>query len=253
MTDETTPPWPERPALFLDLDGTLLEFAAEPHRAVPSERLRELLPSLQPATDGAIALITGRTLADLDRLLVPHRFAAAGIHGLERRDGSGRLRAPPVDRDALAPARRRIAAFVAEHEGLALEDKSVSLALHYRQRPDLEAEVRAFVQDLEASLPAAFELLPGRMVFEIKPGGVDKGEAIAGFMREPPFAGRTPVFVGDDVTDEHGFEVVNALSGVSVKVDSGPTCARWRLPDVAGVLAWLEDAVGTSVAAGTSL
>jgi trehalose 6-phosphate phosphatase len=232
------PPWPSRPALFLDLDGTLLEIAAEPHLVEPSRHLHALLPLLRPATGGAVALVSGRTIAELDRLLAPHRFAAAGIHGLEHRDGSGRLSSTAIDGTLLAPVRAAISEFVARHAGLALEDKWLTLALHYRQRPDLEPQVSEFVHAL--GLPPELEVMRGRMVFEIKPDSMNKGAAISRFMSEPPFQGRTPVFIGDDVTDEAGFAVVNELGGVSIKVDAGETVAHWRLRGVDAVLEWLE-------------
>ena len=247
MFDSIRPPWPARPALFLDLDGTLLEIADEPAHAAPNARLRALLPHLAPATQGAVAIVSGRTILELDRLLAPHCFAAAGIHGLERRDATGRIRAAPADADALARVRSELEPFVARHPGVLLEDKRMSYALHYRKAPELEREVSALVSALELGFPPSLEVLSGRMVFEIKPRGVDKGRAIQAFMQESPFAGRTAVFLGDDVTDESGFEIVNGLGGVSVKVHTGATAAHWRLAGVDAVLAWLEHAVGGSL------
>ena len=246
MTAPISPPWPARPALFLDFDGTLLEIAEEPRGVQASARLRELLPALEPAAGGAVAIISGRPIAEIDRVLAPHRFAAAGIHGLERRDADGRIHAAHVDGAALERARAAIAPFVARHGGLALEDKALTVALHYRKRPELAPQVEQFVRDLAARLPAGLEVLHGRKVFEIKPRDTDKGRAIRAFMHEPPFAGRTAVFLGDDVTDEAGFAVVNELDGVSVKVDDGATAARWHLDGVDAVLAWLEQAVAQS-------
>lgn len=240
MTDHGLPPWPGRAALFLDFDGTLLEIADEPHLVAPSARLRALLPALAPATDGAFALVSGRPIAEIDRLLAPHRFAAAGIHGIERRDAAGDLHCKAADDAAFRDLRAILGPFALRHTGLLLEDKGHTLALHYRQRPDLSAEVRTFVGELERSLPPELEVLPGRMVFEVKPRGTDKGRAIAAFMREPPFLGRTAVFVGDDVTDEAGFAAVNARGGVSVKVGDGATAAHWRLAGVSAVIEWLE-------------
>lgn len=246
MTAPTPPPWPARPALFLDLDGTLLEIADEPRHATVSPRLEALLPRLAAATDGAVALISGRRIADLDRLFAPFEFPAAGIHGLERRDGGGRLHAAAVDAAALKTVHAVVADFVAVRPGLLLEDKERALALHYRRRPDLAAEVAGFVADLERDLPTALTVLRGRMVYEIKPRAVDKGAAIAAFMHEAPFRGRTALFIGDDVTDESGFAVVNGLGGVSVKVSSGPTAAQWRLAGVEAVLRWLECALAAA-------
>jgi trehalose 6-phosphate phosphatase len=243
MIDPRLPLWPTQPALFLDLDGTLVEIAVEPQRVTLSARLRALLPALQPATHGAVAVVSGRRIAELDRLLAPHVFAAAGIHGLERRDAKGRTFSARPNEALLAGARERSASFVARHDGLLLEDKRLSIALHYRQRPDLADEVGRFIEDIERELPLGLEILSGRMVFEIKPNSMDKGGAIRLFMSEAPFAGRTPVFVGDDLTDEAAFQVVNELDGVSVKVHAGATAARWRLDGIAEVLGWLESAV----------
>lgn len=235
-----TPPWPERPALFLDLDGTLLEFAGRPQEVAPSARLRAVLPTLVPATNGAVAIVTGRKIADIDRLLEPHRFPAAGVHGLELRASERHAVATQGDEAALGVARDALAHFVAAHSGLLLEDKDVAVALHYRGRPELADEIAGFVTDLEAVLTDELDILRGKMVVEIKLSGSNKGQAIRTFMEEPPFRGRRPVFIGDDVTDEAGFEAVNALDGVSVKVGDGPTVARWRLADVTAVVAWLE-------------
>ncbi|HEX6998787.1 MAG TPA: trehalose-phosphatase [Gammaproteobacteria bacterium] len=245
MREATAPPWPARPALFLDFDGTLLEIAEEPSRVRPSPRLRALLPELVPATGGAVALISGRMIAEIDRLLDPHRFPVAGIHGLERRDAAGRRSAAQPSPAAFAAVREALLPFVERHPGLLLEDKRHALALHFRRRPDLAGEVRAAVAALDARLPDELEVLPGRMVFEIKPRAASKGRAIESFMREPPFRGRTPVFLGDDVTDESGFAAVNALGGVSVKVGRGETAAGWRLADVEAVLDWLERGVAS--------
>ncbi len=247
MTDAAVlPPWPSRPALFLDLDGTLLEIEDHPRLAAASARLSALLPALPAATDGAVALVSGRSIEDIDRILAPHAFVAAGVHGLQRRDAAGRLSAAA---DTIpSAARERVRAFAERHR-LLLEDKGMSLALHYRNRTELEAEVHAFVEALQAQLPSDVEVLLGHKVVEVKPSVMNKGDAIRAFMEEAPFRGRTPVFAGDDVTDELGFAAVNALGGVSVKVGEGTTAARWRLHDVSAVLGWLESLVVRSVRA----
>jgi trehalose 6-phosphate phosphatase len=228
--------------LFLDLDGTLLDFAGRPQDAAPSARLRALLPQLAPAVGDAIAIVSGRAVGELDRLLAPHRFAAAGIHGLERRASSGDAVEVSGNPSALDSARDVLARLAERHDGLLLEDKGVAVALHFRRRPELGHEVEDAVRTIEAALPPSLEILRGKMVVEIKLGGADKGRAIHAFMQNAPFLGRTPVFLGDDVTDEAGFESVNALAGVSVKVGPGTSIAQWRLDDVDAVLAWLEEA-----------
>jgi len=241
MTDiGTGPPWPRRPALFLDLDGTLLEFAATPADATPSLRLRRLLADLAALEHGAVAFISGRTIADLDGLLAPHRFATAGLHGIERRRADGSQLPAAVDPSGLDGVRARLAAFAAEWPGVVLEDKRFALAVHYRQTPQRAAEVAALGIEIAGCLPHDWEILEGNHVLEIKPSSADKGVAIRAFMAESPFAGRTPVFVGDDVTDEDGFRVVNELGGISVKVSAGSTSACWRLANIDAVTSWLE-------------
>ncbi len=264
MIETTKPEWPARPALFLDLDGTLLELAEEPGAVELSERLRNLLPLLKAATGGAVAFVSGRPIREIDSLLAPHRFALAGVHGNERRSngaagtlpvdaarpGRRSTGAPPTETrqmttpvkesDVLDGVRREMHAFRAANPGVIVEDKQIGVALHYRKRSDLESPVLELAVRLEASLPPGYELLRGSMVVEIKPSAMNKGAAVRAFMREPPFAERTPVFVGDDVTDEAAFEAVNSLGGVAVKVRSGTSAAPWRLPNVDAVLAWLE-------------
>jgi trehalose 6-phosphate phosphatase len=229
--------------VFLDLDGTLLELADVPQAVERTDRYSALIERLASLEPCAVAFVSGRTLPDIDRLLAPHRFAAAGMHGSQRRDGMGRAVAPHNDAVELDAVRNALHEFAAVHEELFVEDKTLGLALHYRRRPDLHAAIEQFATVLASRLPAAHELLRGNRVLEVRPTGIDKGGAIRAFMGEPPFAGRTPLFIGDDVTDEAGFRTVNALGGVSIKVAAGPTVARWRLPDVSAVLAWLETAL----------
>ena len=204
------------------------------------------MPLLPTATDGAVALISGRRIEDLDRLLAPHGFIAAGVHGLQRRGHDGRIEACVGDATAsLAAVWKALEQLVAAEAGLWVEDKSVALALHYRARPELETMIHAHVGALQKQLPADIEILLGHCVVEFKPCVMNKGDAIRSFMQEPPFAGRTPVFLGDDVTDEAGFKVVNELGGVSVKVGTATTAAHWRLAGVDAVIEWLERAAGS--------
>jgi trehalose 6-phosphate phosphatase len=240
VSKNSSPAWPGRTALFLDLDGTLLEFAERPDLVEVSVELRSLLPRLANLRDGGVAIVSGRTIADLDRILAPHRFAVAGTHGSQRRDSAGIERQPSADSEGLAPARAAIEKFEAAHDGLVVEDKSISISLHYRLRPDLAAEIAALADEFEQTLTGDYVLMRGKMVIEILPAGVDKGSAIREFMNEAPFAGATPVFIGDDVTDEAGFAVVNELGGVSIKVNHGETVAGWRLDDVRAVHDWLD-------------
>ena len=227
-------------ALFLDIDGTLLEFAAHPNAVTVDPALAQLLGALYDETAGAVALISGRTVADADSLFAPLKLCVAGQHGAERRDhGGGRhLHAPPLAE--LGRAAERLRGVVSAHAGLILEEKGMNLALHYRGAPMLEAELTPLLHALASELGQDFELQAGKMVLEIKPTGKDKGTAIEEFMQEHPFRGRIPIFIGDDLTDEYGFALVNRLGGYSIKVGSGASAARWRLADAAAVRRWLE-------------
>ncbi|HEX9877164.1 MAG TPA: trehalose-phosphatase [Gammaproteobacteria bacterium] len=240
MIDESlVSAWPRHPALFLDLDGTLIEFAEVPHGVELSGRLRDLLERFAALEDYAVAFVSGRTIEELDSLLAPHRFALAGVHGNQRRGFDGLVSAPGEARE-LDPSRAAFRKFAADHPGVVVEEKRIGVALHFRQRPELAGAVRDLGLELARVLPSGYEILQGKMMIEIKPADLDKGEAIREFMREAPFAGRTPVFIGDDVTDEAGFRAVNELGGLSVKVNHGSTAAKWRLPNVDAVLSCLE-------------
>lgn len=230
----------DRPrAYFLDIDGTLVDFAAEPDQVAIRPGVRQLVRRVQQASGGALALVTGRPIADIDRFFPGARFPVAGQHGTERRDARGRIRRhrPPVA--GLAQVRARLAAAAARHPGLLLEDKGLSLALHYRRAPRLAGYAHRLLRALQPVAGAQYRVQSGKRVVELRPGGRHKGVAIREFMREPPFRGREPVFIGDDATDEHGFAVANHLRGLSVKVGTGATAAHWRLTDVRAVRQWL--------------
>jgi trehalose 6-phosphate phosphatase len=234
------PPFEPGWALFLDVDGTLLDIAERPDEVNTRAVDCELVEGLRRAAGGALALISGRSLAQLDELFAPLRLPAAGQHGFERRDVQGRRHRHRFAADKLQPAARRIRDFARRHEGLVFEDKGASVALHYRLAPQLALAARAAVAEAAAALDGMVEVQAGKMVWELKPAGADKGIAIDEFMREAPFAGRKPVFLGDDVTDEHGFRVVNRLEGHSIKVGEGETAARWRLASPAAARTWLR-------------
>jgi trehalose 6-phosphate phosphatase len=229
-------------ALFLDVDGTLVEIEREPGAVRVPKRLGRVLGELQRATGGALALVSGRTLEELDRLFAPLRLSAAGLHGLERRNLRTEVVRAKPDAAILAAARARLAAFAEAHPGVLLEDKSLTLALHYRNAPAQEEAAAATAEAAVAASRGALTLLRGKMVLELKPPGCDKGDAIAAFMGEAPFAGRRPVFAGDDVTDEAGFAIVNREGGVTIRIgaDAAPTAARHRQPDVSAMQRWLE-------------
>lgn len=226
-------------AYFVDLDGTLLDIAPSPDEVTFDDQARALLAELRRFAGGAVALISGRSIEDLERILGEEELPLAGQHGLERRDANGHTVAHETAGDGLAVARDRLVAEVAANPGLLLEQKGLSVALHYRAAPHLAGHAHSLMRDLQAELGPEYVTQEGKRVIELKPAGRDKGMAVAEFMREPPFEGRTPVFVGDDATDEYAFAVVNELDGHSIKVGPGDTTARWRLSDVAAVRRWL--------------
>jgi len=221
------------------VDGTLLELAHAPDAVEVASATLDLVHGVHVITGGALALITGRSIEDVDRLFGGAPLPIAGQHGLERRDDAGVWTTDESGSEGLEVARRRLTDVADAFDGLLMEDKGRSLALHYRAAPELEAYVLDTVQSLGDALGDDYVIQVGKYVVELRPVGTDKGEAIRAFMREKPFRGRTPVFIGDDVTDEHGFAVVNELDGYAVKVGEGATIARWRLPDVRAVERWL--------------
>lgn len=230
-----------RLALFLDVDGTLIELAETPHAVVVPPALKTLLNTLSVRLEGALALVSGRSVADLDALFAPLRFTASGVHGCERRDPSGCLVRPSIDTARLAVVHAELAEWIKTYPALLLENKAYALALHYRRAPELESLVRTHLVPLLNRAGGGFELHRGKFVFEIRPAGFSKREAVHAFMQAAPFAGRVPVFVGDDVTDEDGFAMVNALHGISIRVgDNHPTQARHRLANVPEVIQWLS-------------
>lgn len=241
MTTRRMPPFARDWAFFLDVDGTLLEFAAHPQQVRVGADLIGLLQRLHESAGGAAALISGRSVADIDRLFAPLTLPAAGQHGTERRgaDGTMHRHAPPLEK--LGRAAAEIVRLTAAHSGLVFENKGMALALHYRLAPTLRALAEREMRAIAAGLGDAFELQTGKFVVEVKPSGKDKGSAIGEFLAEAPFAGRRAVFIGDDLTDEPGFEVINRLGGHSVKVGPGITRARWHLFEAAAVRHWLAD------------
>lgn len=232
------PPAPRRDwALFLDFDGTLVEIAERPEAVRLDDGIAAAVGALADRLGGALALISGRPIAELDRHF-GRRFPAAGLHGLELRadpEAPARRRPPVVGLDR---ARQALDRFAAAHDGVWVEDKDGTLALHYRSRPELAQAARAAVAGAVGGL-AGLRGLPGKMVIEVKPAGIDKGTAIAELMADPPFAGRVPVVAGDDVTDEDGFAAAEALSGFGIKVGAGDSAARYRIATVAELGAWL--------------
>lgn len=245
MTDLPAPPPPATDwAWFLDVDGTLIDIAPTPSAISVPRQLPPLLAELSRCHGGALAVVSGRTLDNLSELLAPFAPPAAGLHGIERRNAEGAV-VRPHPPEGIDQVRARLA--VAEQwTGILLEDKGLTLALHYRQAPEREAECHSLVDAVVADFPA-YTALHGKMVFEVKPKGWDKGAAIRAFMAEAPFTGRVPVFVGDDITDEFGFMAANELGGISVLVGAlRETRARFHLPDIEACRVWLAQAAGVT-------
>jgi trehalose 6-phosphate phosphatase len=221
---------PASTAFFLDVDGTLLGFKDRPQEVVGDDQLRDLLQKLLQVSGGAVALISGRTIEDIDRIVAPLVLPVAGVHGAAMRLPDGRTAASAEA--GLARVRDAAATFVIERPGLSLEEKGgAAFAIHFRAAPDRAEEVAEFLQSTVVDPKLAVQ--HGKMVVEVKPAGCNKGVAVQMLMREAPFEGRSPLFIGDDLTDEYGFDAVNRMSGLSVKVGPGETIAQQRVPDVA--------------------
>ncbi|MDM0076051.1 trehalose-phosphatase [Variovorax sp. J2P1-59] len=223
-------------ALFLDFDGTLVAIAETPEAVHVPAAMVPLLSDLHDLLGGALAVVSGRQIDVLDRFLAPLRLPAAGEHGVQRRDAEGQMQEQrALDLTAVLAAANELARV---YEGLLVERKHAAIALHYRLAPQLEAVCRDAMSRAIDGQPQ-FELLHGKFVFEVKPAGINKGVAIDAFLREAPFAGRVPVFAGDDTTDESGFAIVQPRGGVAIKVGSGPSLALHRLDSPRAVFEWL--------------
>jgi trehalose 6-phosphate phosphatase len=240
------PPLDRGSALFIDVDGTLIEIAPRPELVRVPTGLPDLLARLAQERGGALALISGRTLADLDRLFRPWRGAAAGVHGAEWRHAGGHVEnlETAADRQAAAALDRlrpRLADLTGRWPGAWLEDKGRTLALHYRAIPDRGAEICDVVTLLTARESDVLRLIAGKMVLELQPRHRNKAMVVAAFLAEPPFPGRRPIFIGDDTTDEDGFAEVNRRGGLSIRVGlpSAESAAACCIPSVAEVLNWL--------------
>lgn len=227
-------------ALFLDFDGTMVDLAPQPSAVHVPQPLLAVLRELHVYLEGAVAVISGRPITQIDAFLRPLQLPVAGVHGAERRGSDGQLHL--LHTHPLDHVEEAACALAAEHPGLLVENKRGSLALHYRQRPELETLCLQTMQEAVDESPG-LTLLRGKMVAEAKPGGASKGRAIEDFLAEAPFAGRTPVFVGDDLTDEVGFSTVQRLGGIGVKVGEGPSVAWSRVPDPTALRRELEAAV----------
>lgn len=228
-------------AMFLDLDGTLAELAERPEAVVVAPETIELLDSLRRSCGHALAIISGRDIAVVDRLLHPLVLPVAGVHGLQRRDAAGALHGAAVEPVDMTPIVEALRAAVRAEPGLLVEAKTGAVALHYRQRPECQSLCRDIAEHVVLGR-SDVELLPGKMVFEIRTEGADKGDVIEAYLKEAPFAGRRPVFAGDDATDEVGFALVNARGGVSIKVGAcATTLARFRAATLGELHRWLGE------------
>ncbi len=224
-------------ALLLDFDGTLVDLAATPDAVVVEPGLPAALRALHDALGGAVALVTGRTVADIDAFLPDLGIDICGLHGLERRIGGHLSR--PAGLAELGPEIDALRVRLAGCPGVLVEDKRVGVAVHWRLAPEQEAEAVAALSALAARLGPGYRIQEGKAVREIVPAAAGKGKAIGALMERPPYLGRRPVFAGDDRTDEHGFLVVDAIGGRSIKVGPGATEARCRVPSAAAFRHWL--------------
>jgi trehalose 6-phosphate phosphatase len=226
-------------AILLDIDGTILDFAPSPQQvSVPAE-LQQTLTRLDRLTDGALALVSGRSLADIDLIFSPLKLAAIGGHGAELRATPGgriAMRAKPLD----ATLKTRLARVSDIGSGILAEDKGYSIALHYRLAPGRGDAVRAAVETICAAVPPGrIEILPGKLVLEIKPTGINKAESVRELMAMAPFAKRSPIFIGDDVTDEPVFGVMPQFGGLGFSVGRIAPAVNGHFTEPQSVRSWL--------------
>jgi trehalose 6-phosphate phosphatase len=230
-------------SLFLDFDGTLVELAATPTAIQVDGALPTLLEQLRERLNGRLAIVTGRAVRDVRFYLQPLSLAVAGSHGLEHASHG----CEPIIVESLPTLDGvidQLRELQVSHPGVLVEEKPLGIAVHFRQAPYAEKVCRAAAE--QAAKATGMEVQPGKLVFELKPPGADKGRALHRFMEQPPFAGTRPIFVGDDLTDEHGFQAARELGGAGVLVgDERPTMALYRLAGVSSVRRWLDSVVET--------
>jgi trehalose 6-phosphate phosphatase len=234
-----------RVGLFLDVDGTLLDLARRPDEVVVPTRTVMVLKRLHTVLAGALALVSGRTIRQIDALFAPLKLPCAGVHGGERRDCIGQMHylAPQAAR-RLDPARACLSRFVETEPGLLLEDKRTSLAVHFRERLELAGIVEQRLEQAKSQVGDGFRIQESVLVRELVPTVARKGDSVEAFLTEPAFAGRMPVFIGDDVTDLDAFAAVERHGGRAIAVGACVT-AQWRLPAPPAVIDWLESLART--------
>lgn len=231
-----------RLALFLDIDGTLIDLASTPQSVTVPDTLPMVLSVLESQLDGALALVTGRSLTDVDRLFSTHRFIVGAQHGGEMRGPARQPRQEAMFVAALNRLRPRIETILPSWNGLLLEDKGRSIAIHYRQNPGAVHELKTTLRRLVSGEAEALELLEGKFVFEIKPKSFDKGDVVRALMMVAPFKGRVPIFIGDDETDRAGMAASRAHAGCAIRVgDKRDLLADGFLPSPAATRAWLRE------------
>lgn len=245
MTDGRAPPPPgllKDASLFLDFDGTLVDLAPSPDAVRVGEALQALLRRLAIVLDGRIAIVSGRSVAQIHALLGAGTPSVSGSHGVELRWADGRVRA--VESPGwLGAAVARMEAFSLGWPGVIVEVKPYGVALHYRLAPEAEAACQAMAESL--AVTDEVHIQRGKMMVELRTAGADKGDAVRAFMADPLMAGTMPIFIGDDLTDEPAFAAAAELGGAGVLVGAErDSSARYRLDDVAATLAWLEAAAG---------
>jgi trehalose 6-phosphate phosphatase len=225
--------------IFLDLDGTLVDIEDRPDDVSVDPATLRFIERLRDHVGRALAIISGRDIHVIDRLLYPLVLPVAGVHGLQRRDAAGRLHSPTIDQSAVEAIAALVESAFLSEPGVVIERKTGAVAIHYRLRPDFEKRCRAVAQKI-VSDRADLNLISGKMVCEIRLHGNNKGGVISSFLEERPFKGRRPIFAGDDVTDEAGFLSVNDCGGISIKIGEDLTAARYRAANILELRNWFD-------------
>ncbi|HME39656.1 MAG TPA: trehalose-phosphatase [Steroidobacteraceae bacterium] len=236
---QTLPPPSLEWCLFLDVDGTLIELTDSPLETFADAELKTLLGEVAERLGGAVALVSGRSIEYLDALFAPLRLPAAGLHGVERRKASGAMHGASFIDTQLNQARDAVKALVEAHPGTSLEDRGRTLTVHFRMAPQAEAAVHQSLIAITKPLGTNYHIQEGNMMLEIKPRGFTKAAAVKAFIKEPPFSGRKPVFVGDDLADQDGLRYVEDQGGISIAVGERVR-GQFRLENAAAVRGWLK-------------